>query len=402
MKVSGGRLGGFCRRVQQRANRNHYDERFSIPSGPRKLASAIARNVFESWRVSCSMQPDFMIWVGVVLSFIASCVLTMVVRKYALAARLIDLPNSRSSHSVPTPRGGGLAVVITSAACIFIMTLLRIVDLSAGCALLGGGLLVAAVGFMDDRGSLPVSLRMAAHFVAAIWAMYFLGGLPEIRIGDTVLDAGMLGNVLGVLSIVWALNFFNFMDGIDGIAASEAVFVAGSGGLIGLFGATQTGIPLVAAVIAAASLGFLLWNWPPARIFMGDVGSGYLGYVIAVLAVASARDNPVAVFVWLILGAVFFVDATVTLLRRLARGARASEAHRTHVYQILARRFNSHRIVTLGVVFTDVALLLPLAWLAVRYPSQAWLIALLILSALSLVAAFVGAGKESTIANGTM
>jgi Fuc2NAc and GlcNAc transferase len=133
----------------------------------------------------------------------------------------------------------------------------------------------------------------------------------------------------------------------------------------------STDVAAVACILCAASAGFLIWNWPPAKIFMGDVGSGYLGYVIAVLAMAATRDNPAAVWVWLILGGVFFVDATVTLARRSLLGERLDEAHRSHAYQWLARRWRSHRRVTLSVLAVNVFWLLPAAWLAMRYPRAA-------------------------------
>ena len=132
------------------------------------------------------------------------------------------------------------------------------------------------------------------------------------------------------------LNLFNFMDGIDGLAASEALFVIRAGAWLSAAGG---GVTAASGVLAGACAGFLLWNWPPARIFLGDAGSGYLGYVTAVLALASARGNSDAIWVWLILGGVFFVDATVTLVRRVLRGEHVHEAHRTHSYQWLARRW---------------------------------------------------------------
>jgi Fuc2NAc and GlcNAc transferase len=189
-------------------------------------------------------------------------------------------------------------------------------------------------------------------------------------VGNLVFSSGWFGYVLGVLGVVWTLNLFNFMDGIDGIAASEAVFVGGGAILLGLHTAS-TDVAAVACILCAASAGFLIWNWPPAKIFMGDVGSGYLGYVIAVLAMAATLDNPVAVWVWLILGGVFFVDATVTLARRSLMGERLHEAHRSHAYQWLARRWRSHRRVTLSVLAVNVFWLLPAAWLAMRYPQFA-------------------------------
>jgi Fuc2NAc and GlcNAc transferase len=149
----------------------------------------------------------------------------------------------------------------------------------------------------------------------------------------------------------------------------------------------------LAVAFAAACGGFLAWNWPPAKIFMGDVGSGYLGYAIAVLALAAARENSVALLVWLILGAVFFVDATVTLLRRLARRERVYEAHRSHAYQWLARRWQSHRRVTVAVLLVNFFWLLPCALVAVRHPVWAgWMVVLAIVP-VTVAALLAGAGR---------
>jgi len=147
------------------------------------------------------------------------------------------------------------------------------------------------------------------------------------------------------------------------VALSGAVLAAVTGG--------DAGVVFLALMFAAACCGFLVWNWPPAKIFLGDVGSGYLGYVIAVLALAATRENPVALWTWLILGGVFFVDATVTLLRRLLRGERVYEAHRSHAYQWLARRWGSHSKVTCAVLMVNVLWLLPCAVFATRRPSLA-------------------------------
>jgi Fuc2NAc and GlcNAc transferase len=141
-------------------------------------------------------------------------------------------------------------------------------------------------------------------------------------------------------------------------------------------------------------VGFLLWNWPPAKIFMGDVGSGYLGYVIAVLALAAARDDPVALWVWLILGGVFFVDATVTLVRRVLRGDRIHQAHRSHAYQWLARRWGSHRRVIVIVTILNLLWLLPCAFLATLHPDHAVAIAVVALAPLVALAFAAGSGRR--------
>jgi len=306
---------------------------------------------------------------------VASAVMTGLVRRFTLSLGVMDIPNERSSHSAATPRGGGLSIALTCSAGVAVFAACGVVGPRLLASLLGGGGMVAAVGFLDDRRPVPARWRLAVHALAAAWAVAWLGGLPPLQVGDHLLSSGWLGYALGMLGIVWALNLFNFMDGIDGIAASEAVFVSIGGVLLSLSSHSME-VPAAACIFAAACAGFLLWNWPPARIFMGDVGSGYLGYVLAVLAIAAARDNPVAAWVWLILGGAFFVDATVTLIRRLLLGERIHEAHRSHAYQRLSRRWRSHRPVTLAVIALNVLWLLPAAWYAQRYPRFAlWILA---------------------------
>lgn len=308
---------------------------------------------------------------------------------------MLDIPNERSSHERPTPRGGGLAIVVASTAGFLLLWTVGRIDDRLLLALVGPALMVAVIGWIDDRQPLSASRRLVAHFVAASIAVALLDGLPPLQFGRTVVELGWLGHVMAVLALVWALNLFNFMDGIDGIAASEAIFVTAGGALLlAVFHGSTTSMP--ALIVAAGCSGFLLWNWPPARIFMGDVGSGFLGFVIAVLAIAAARDDGSAPFVWLTLGGVFFVDATVTLVRRLARGQRPQEAHRTHAYQWLARRWNSHVRVTLAVLAVNLLWLLPVALLTALYPQAVewWLV--LGLAPLAVLAVVVGAGRPES------
>ena len=307
---------------------------------------------------------------------------------------MLDIPNERSSHVVPTPRGGGVAIVLTTTVALAILTLFGAVGVDLFIALCGGGVAVAAIGYCDDRYNLPARIRIVVHLASAVWALAWLGGLPPLQIGDEIVSLGWQGYLLGALGITWTLNLFNFMDGIDGIAASEAVFIASGGVLMALFAGTS--LPAAALVFGAACCGFLVWNWPPAKIFLGDVGSGYAGYVIAVLAVAAGRENAVALLSWLILGGVFFVDATVTLVRRLIRRERVYEAHRSHAYQWLARRWNSHKRVTFIVLAVNVLWLLPCALLTTIYPNGAAWITLCTLTPVLIAAIIAGAGRRST------
>jgi Fuc2NAc and GlcNAc transferase len=325
-----------------------------------------------------------------------SAVLTRVVLQLASRHGLLDLPNERSSHTTPTARGGGIAIVIASGIALVLLGIRAAVEPALILALLGGGAAVAIAGFIDDRRRLSASTRLLVHLLAALAALVTLGGLPAIEIGNHLVRFGWGGYVLGTLAIVWVLNLFNFMDGIDGIAAAEALFLVAAGTLLSRVSATGITASYGAIVFGAACLGFLIWNWAPARIFMGDVGSGYLGYVIAVLAIASARDNPATLLSWLILGGVFFCDATVTLIRRLIRRDRVYQAHRSHAYQRLARRWHSHSRVTIAVMAINVCWLLPCALFATTHPQLAIWSTIGALAPLILLVLFTGAGGAET------
>lgn len=329
-------------------------------------------------------------------AFLATILLTWCAMRIAVDHGLVDHPNARSSHHRPTPRGGGVAIAAASSIAVLILYSLGYAGSQLTMAIVFGGLMVAWIGFNDDRRGVSVRWRLAVHAIAAIWAVYVLGGLPPLQLGSHRVDFGWAGDVLATIGIVWALNLFNFMDGIDGIAASEAVFVMTSGALLVAIRVPMSSISIVALTVACASAGFLLWNWPPAKIFMGDVGSGYLGYVMGVLTLASTRDNEVMPFVWLILAGVFFADATLTLVRRLIRGDRIFEAHRSHAYQWLARRWKSHRRVTLVTWGINLLWLLPMAWMCNRFPERAIIVALAALLPLIFLALIAGAGRAES------
>lgn len=288
-------------------------------------------------------------------SFLVSLFGTTVVRRHALRLSLIDVPNIRSSHSEPTPRGGGLAIVVTWFLVLAVLIFFKRLDQWVGLALLGGGGLVAGVGWLDDRRGLPARWRAIIHALAAIWAVWCLGGLRSLDVGVGSIPLGMAGSILAVVGITWLVNLYNFMDGIDGIAAGEAVSVALVGGALLGFAAAD-GLALAAVALAGASAGFLALNWPPAKIFMGDVASGYLGYAFGVLALASERSGAIPLLVWMVLLGVFIVDATATLVHRLLKGERWYQAHRSHAYQRAVQAGYSHRTVTLAVLGLNVVL----------------------------------------------
>lgn len=290
----------------------------------------------------------------------ASLLLTWVLRRYALSRSLMDIPNGRSSHSVPTPRGGGVAIVLTYLVTLVLVAFAGWVSWSAALPLLGAGALIAVVGFLDDHGHIAARWRLLAHFGAALWALLWMGGLPTISLVGVEVDLGWLGHVLAALYLVWMLNLYNFMDGIDGIASIEAV-CACAGACLVYWLTGHENLMIAPMLLAVAVLGFLYWNFPPARIFMGDAGSGFLGVVIGILSLQAAWAAPEMLWVWLILLGVFIVDATFTLGRRLLRGDKVYEAHRSHAYQYASRLAGRHLPVTLTVMAINLLWLLPIA-----------------------------------------
>lgn len=299
-----------------------------------------------------------LIFISVVL--VAAYFMTAMLRKYALAKSLMDVPNSRSSHTIPTPRGGGVAIVVSFLFALFWLMLTDAIDSAWALGLMGAGAGVAILGFLDDHGHIAARWRLLGHFAAASWLLLWVGGLPSLQVLGTPIKLGWLGHALALLYLVWMLNLYNFMDGIDGIASVEAVCVCVGGALLyWLTGYSNLiGVPLA---LAAAVTGFLIWNFPPARIFMGDAGSGFLGLILAGLSIQAAVVSPQLFWSWLILLGVFIVDATFTLARRLMRGDKVYEAHRSHAYQFATRHFGRHLPVTLAVLVMNLVWLLPIS-----------------------------------------
>jgi Fuc2NAc and GlcNAc transferase len=284
-------------------------------------------------------------------------ILTLLARDYAVRRALIDVPNDRSSHASPTPRGGGVSIVVTVLIASLLGGVNGWVQPSVAIALAGGGILVAAIGWLDDHRSLSPLLRAVIHVAAAVWAVAWLGGLPTLSLGSRVIELEWFGGICAVIAVVWAINFYNFMDGSDGFAAGEAATVGLAAGVLTLLGG-DSGVSWLCFIVAAAAAAFLLLNWSPARVFMGDVGSGFLGFAFAVLALASERSGALPAYVWVLLLGVFVFDSTVTLTRRIARGEAWYTAHRRHAYQRLIQSGWDHARVCLGALVLNAVLVL--------------------------------------------
>jgi len=331
---------------------------------------------------------NYVFWGGV---FLASWALTGLLRRYALYRELLDHPNERSSHLVATPRGGGLSIVLVVLVSLPLLWWQGFVGGFDALALGGAGFLVAVVGWLDDHGHVAARWRLLVHFLAAFWGLYWLGGLPDLTLLGWALPGGWLLLPVAVY-LVWLLNLYNFMDGIDGIAGVEAVTVCLAGAALALWVLPQAAVAPY-GLLALTSLGFLVWNFPPAKIFMGDAGSGFVGLWLGLLSVYAAHQAPVLFWAWVILLGGFVVDASLTLVRRWWHGEKVYEAHRSHAYQHLARRFG-HKPVTLVYGAINMFWLFPVAAWVVLGGLDGMVGVLVAYTPLGVLTYWLGAGRR--------
>jgi Fuc2NAc and GlcNAc transferase len=328
-------------------------------------------------------------------AFALSTFLTRQLVVHARKLATIDIPNERSSHSAPTPRGGGIAFVVAS---ILGFITIAILTSQFGAELLGlsvAGGLVAAVGHLDDRKRISgATVRLFAHSIAAAILVVAIGLPNSISIFNQSIEPGFVAHLIIGIALVWLLNLFNFMDGTDGIAGSEAAFVALTGALLTIFMTSSSDHSAAGFALAASVLGFLVYNWSPAKIFMGDVGSGFLGITIGGLALFSTQQNADLLWVWIILLGVFVTDATITLLRRLARKQKPHVAHRSHAYQHLALRYQSHSKVAIGMLAINVFWLFPIGFLVADGRLLGTIGVLIAYIPLVITAVLLGSGKD--------
>jgi len=284
-----------------------------------------------------------------VILFILSALLTYFVRLISLRKELLDHVNERSSHQVPTPHGGGIAIAITWFGGLFYLFANDHIDHRLFYALLPG-IFLAVISYLDDLFDLPPRVRLLVQTLTALLGLYALGGVDSLHFFFFETTSPLFNNMFAFLMIIWFINLYNFLDGIDGYAGTEAVFLGISGYV--LFGGDHF------LVLVASASGFLVWNWHKAKIFMGDVGSTLLGYTVAIFALYYTHLSPPNLWIWVTLFSLFWIDATLTLWRRYRNGERLSQAHRKHAYQRLNRSGWRADKVVQGAMVINLLLLL--------------------------------------------
>lgn len=313
-------------------------------------------------------------WVALTLGAgLAGFAGTLAVHRAAPRLGLVQAPNERSSHVNPTPRGGGIAI---ASAIVAAATLLVIFGFTGLWPVAVLTLAIAILGFGDDLWDLSPALRFPVQGIVLSLLVWSAAPLAPLVLVPGVVVSGWVLAVGVVIVGLWWINLFNFMDGIDGIAASHAIMVlAGAGAIWVMSGVSTAQQPLMLLLLCsiAATAGFLVHNWPPARIFMGDAGSNSLALVIFAIALYTSASGAIGYPAWMILPATFVADATVTVIRRTARGERPWRAHRRHAYQQLSRRWG-HRPVTLLYSAITALWCIPLAVASQLVSAYGWLL----------------------------
>lgn len=296
--------------------------------------------------------------------------------KYATRKNFLDLPNLRSSHLVPTPTGGGMVFPILWSVFLLALYFIGYIRPDYLLILLPPVFLIGITSFLDDKYCLSARLRFIAQLAAVIYSVIAIGGLSELNLGFISVHWSFIGYIFVILALLWSINLYNFMDGIDGIAAVEALFVFGFGGYF-VWQAGGFGLACIIWSMAAIVAGFLLWNKPPAKIFMGDAGSTLLGFLVVMFGLLGEIYYKVPFLLWIILYGVFLFDATITLVRRFYHGDTWYQAHRLHAYQRLQLKHWSHKKILLWVVLLNIVLAI---FACLAFSFQYYMLILLIIS----------------------
>lgn len=315
-----------------------------------------------------------------ILFLMMSFYLTYIIKEYAIKKSLVATVNERSSHTVPTPHGGGIAIAVTWFVGLLYLFFSDQIESSLFYALLIG-IVISVVSFFDDLYELSPKLRLIVQFLIAILGLNFLDGFKVLTLGAFDINFSIFTNIFAILMIIWFINLTNFIDGINGYVGSQFVFL----GLAGFLLFSDS----VFIVLAVSVLGFLYWNFNKAKIFMGDVGSTLLGYNIAIFTIYYANIESTNFWVWIVLFSVFWFDATLTLIRRKLNGEKLSQAHKKHAYQRLTQAGWSHFKVTNFLIILNVFI-----FILVYFISNIAISFFIVLGLLFLIMKFVDSKKK--------
>lgn len=277
-----------------------------------------------------------------------SFLLTLFIKNYAIKKSFLSQVNERSSHTIPTPHGGGIAIAISWFVGLIYLYHNNQIEENLFKSLIPG-MIIALISFFDDIYELSAKLRLFVQLFVSCLGVFLLGGLSIINFGFIEISNPLVTNLVAVIATIWFINLYNFLDGINGYAGTEAIVLSISG-LI-LFGGDHF------LVLMVSVFGFLYWNWNNAKIFMGDVGSTLLGYNVAIFTIYYGNISSEYLWIWLSLFGLFWFDATLTLIRRKLNGEKLSTPHKKHAYQRLTQAGWSHMKVVIYSIVVNALIL---------------------------------------------
>jgi Fuc2NAc and GlcNAc transferase len=327
--------------------------------------------------------------------FLLSVALTWGFLRYCYHIRWLDIPNKRSAHFIPVPKAGGMVFALLFESAATWMFIEGQLSLSIYLAALLG-LPAMLLGLLDDCFNLTIRVRLVTQFAISLILLVLFGGFPELPLPGLNLDLGYAGYLAGLFLFVWIFNLFNFMDGMDGLATGELMFILFAVWLV-------TGLDLhsppgqLCVILFCLLTGFLVFNFPPASLFMGDTGSNFLACIVIFLALLTAQQGLLTFWTWGILIGLFMVDSTFTLLRRMLSGAVWYHAHSSHAYQYLMRITGSQKRTLLLLMMINILWLLPLAWLSTIYREFSLIVLIIAYCPLVFMVCKLGAGRNHTL-----
>lgn len=313
-----------------------------------------------------------------IIAFLLTILGVHVFRRIAVKFDIVAKRNFRTLHKVDVPKGSGLVFSLVYISLIFILWIQGAVSDSLAQVICLGGLAATVFGFVDDVIDVPAIIKLFIQISLSSFTVFSLGDVSLLLEKNTpLLDLGLLGWFFSIGILVWLMNLYNFMDGVDGMAASGTVFLCGTISSLLFFVNGNAELGLIVALLASSCLGFLIYNWPPASIFMGDAGSVFIGYIFGALIIYCMLKNEISIWTWLTVFGYFGIDTTTTLILRVVRVKKWYGAHRSHAYQNLARIWDSHSKVTGLVLAYHVLWVLPLTIFSVKYTQYQEFICLL-------------------------
>jgi len=327
----------------------------------------------------------------IIISYIGACLVEILFLKFSL---FIDNPDDRSVHEYPIPSAGGLSIISAFALYLLSLTILYPANNIPYIILLISIIPIIAIGVIDDLKKIGIYKRLLVHTFSSIVIVYYF----QISNNAFKIDfQGQSSYIIIISSIflsVWLMNLYNFMDGIDGYAATESIFVALSASLIAYINDPSSYIYMYLLGFGATNIGFLIRNWHPARIFMGDTGSVSSGCIFAIFIFYSGAESVISVYTWLILLSVFISDSTYTLFVRIVTKKNITEPHLTHAFHIITKVKESQFYTVKVLILANILWVLPMAILSMIYINYHIIIAFLVYLPILLYLVKIGAGLE--------